>query len=92
MLTLSAINLMSEANNPYALEIARKCIHLESEEFDLIEAQHYLRAIIKFGNLSDKEYLDHLSKKSEKLFGIVTAKELHPLLMQAYESIKNRNQ
>ncbi len=92
MLTLSAINLMSEANNPYALEIARKCIHLESEEFDLIEAQHYLRAIIKFGNLSDKEYLDHLSKKSEKLFGIETAKELHPLLMQAYESIKNRNQ
>jgi hypothetical protein len=93
MLPSTAIGKMLKANNPHALDIARKYIRVESDDFDLIEAKLYLKAIITFGgNSNDRAFLDRLSTRSEKFFGVETTEELRPLITQAYESIKDRSQ
>ncbi len=84
-----AIGVMLEANNPYALEVARQYITVGSDDFDLIEAKLYLKAIIQFGDQTDRTFLDHLSEYIEQPLHTLMKDDLHSLMIQAYEKLDN---
>ncbi len=86
---LFAIGIMLRSNNPYALELVRQHIHVGSDDFDLMEARLYLKAIIKFGDQTDRTFLDHLSEYIEQPLHTLMKDDLQSLMMQAYEKLDN---
>jgi hypothetical protein len=67
-LILSLEYVMRSAGNPRSIDIMRRWNSVESGDIDLIVVEHYLKAIIAFGDAQDKKFLVWLRKNGSDYF------------------------
>ena len=85
---LATEHCLRENGNPAALELMRRWDSVESGDFDLIVAKHYLQSIAEFGDNSDTEFVEWVNSNADDLFLPEDFEaEIRPLIETARETI-----
>lgn len=90
-LKLSIEQTMRSAGNPRAIDLMRRWDSVETREIDLIVVEHYLKSIIAFGDIRDREFIDWLEKNgSGYLPNPEYEQDIIPMMNEASLNIDSR--
>jgi len=91
-LKLGTESCLRDAGNPAALEIMRRWNSVESGAFDLSVAEHYLQAIVAFGDENDSKFVEWLSRHATEYFHPNdVAAQIDPLIAAANDRIRRKS-